>query len=276
MSIHRFTAAVLLGALGLAGSAFAQVKTWNFGDITTPGACTGNYSAGSNTNYGNTINCTQQPAGTIVDLKVSAYSSDATGGNYRTAGVNQNGTGSGFGVYNQTEGTGAGSPQHAMDNSTPGVDMLLLNFTSSEVLKQVTIGWSSSTDGDFQVLAWTGAANASLATVQASIVGKTASQLLTGGWSLITSVDGAANINTPDVNYAVNSGNVSSSYWLISAYNSAFGATSGFSTGADAVKVLGVMTNTPPSGGPSVPVPGTLALAGLGLAAAFGARRRSA
>jgi MYXO-CTERM domain-containing protein len=148
--------------------------------------------------------------------------------------------------------------------------MMLLSFTSAEILKQVTIGWSG-TDGDFQVLAWMGASNASLSTVQNSIVNQTAASMLTGGWSLVTTVNGAGNISTPDVNYAVNSGNVSSSYWLISAFNSAFGGT-GATTGADAIKVLAVATQGP---GQNVPLPNTLALAGLGLFAIARMRRRA-
>lgn len=260
--------AATLFSLALAGPAAAQTKTWNFGDQTAPGSC-GPIGTPS---FGNAVNCTQQPSGTVQDLTVRAYSSDATGSTYRTAALNYQGTGSGFGIYNQTEGLSALSPNHAMDNSTPGIDMMLLNFTSAEVLKQVTIGWSG-TDGDFQVLAWTGAANATLATVQNSISGKNAGQLLTGGWSLVTTVNGAGGISTPDVNYAVNASNQSSSYWLISAYNSAFGGSTIATTGTDAIKVLAVSTLATPSPGPGVPVPGTLALAGLGLFVVTRARR---
>lgn len=264
--------AATLCTLALAGPAAAQTKTWNFGDATAPGSC-----SLSGSTYGNVASCTQQPAGTVVDLNVRAYSSDGTSSTYRTAALNYWGTGSGFGVYNQTEGYSATSPQHAMDNSTPGIDMMLLNFTSAEILKQVTIGWSGA-DGDFQVLAWTGAANASLATVQSSISGKTASQLVGagGGWSLVTTVNGAGGISTPDVNYAVNAGNQSSSYWLISAYNSAFGGSTIATTGVDAIKVLAISTQGTPGSGSGVPLPGTLALAGLGLVAVTRARRQPA
>jgi hypothetical protein len=261
--------AIAFAGLALSSGAMAQVKTWNFGDTTNPGSCTGSYSAGSNTNYGNAINCTQQPSGTVVDLVARAYSSDGSSSTFRTAGVNQQGTGSGFGVYNQTEGTSAGSPNHAMDNSTPGIDMLLLQFSAAEILKRVTIGWSGS-DGDFQVLRWTGATNATATTVGNSIVGKQASALLgSGGWELVTTVDGAGGIDNPDVHYGVNSNNLSSSFWLITAYNSAFGGTS-LSTGNDAIKVLGVST------GMAVSAPGTLALAGLGLLGMGALRRRRA
>lgn len=262
--------AIAFAGLALSGGAMAQVKTWNFGDTSNPGSCTGSYSAGTSTNYGNAINCTQQPSGTVVDLVARAYSSDGTSSAYRTAGVNQQGVGSGFGVFNQTEGTGAGSPNHAMDNSTPGIDMMLLQFSAAEILKSVTIGWSGS-DGDFQVLRWTGASNATATTVGNSIVGKQASALLgAGGWELVTTVDGAANISTPDVSYGVNGSNLSSSFWLVTAYNSAFGGS--LSTGNDAIKVLGVTSGV----ATSVSAPGTLALAGLALVGMGALRRRRA
>ncbi len=274
-------AALALAGLSVSGGAFAQVKTWNFGDTSNPGACTGTYSSnsgatGTAVTYNNTISCTQQPAGTTPNLWARAYSSDGTNGAYRTAGINQQGTGSGFGIYNQTETVNStGAPNHAMDNSTPGVDMLLLQFSAAEILRRVTIGWSG-TDGDFQVLRWTGATTATAAEVSATIVGRQAGSLLaplntvnqTGGWELVSTIDGAANINTPDVAYSVNSLNRSSSYWLVTAYNSAFGATSGFSHGIDAIKVLGVSTG--------ISAPGTLALAGLGLLGMGVLRRRRA
>jgi hypothetical protein len=264
---QRLIPALAFATMGLlaAGSASAQVKTWTFGDTTNPGACTGTYNS-----YGNVINCTQQPSGTVVDLSARAYSSDNTGSTYRTAAINQQGTGSGFGVYNQTEGLSAGSPNHAADNSTPGVDMLMLQFTAAEILKSVTIGWSGS-DGDFQVLRWNGASNASLSTVNTSIIGKTATQLVSGGgWELVTLVNGAGGISTPDVSYSVNAGNLSSSYWLVSAYNSSFGG-SGATWGTDAIKVLGVTAGLPGQ----VSAPGTLALAGLGLVGLAFVRRRA-
>lgn len=259
-SLRLAFAALVIGS-AFAAPAMAQTKTWSFGDATSPGSCSIN-----NGSYGNVASCTQQPAGTVTDLTVRAYSSTGTGTVYETAALNYWGPDSGFGLYNQLEGTSVGSPNHSMDNSTSvgAIDMMLLSFTSAEILKSVTIGWSG-TDGDFQVLAYTGSAPFSTD----SIVGKTAAQMLTGGWSLVTTVNGAGNISTPDLNYAVNAGKVSSSYWLISAFNSAFGG-SGATTGVDAIKVLAVTTQ----GSTNVPLPNTLALAGLGLFAIARMRRR--
>lgn len=258
MSITRFAAVAAFAAgVAFAGSASAQVRTWNFGDTTTPGACTGTYST-----MGNTIGCSQQPAGATTTLNVTAWSTTGSGGTYAAAAVNQQGTASGFGVYNTVEGTSASSPDHSMDNSGTGIDALLLNFTgglSAQILKTVTLGWSGA-DGDFQVLRWGGVGAVT------SITGKSTAQLITDGWVLTSTVDGAGNISTPDVAYGVNGGNLASSSWLITAFNSAFGG--GGTTGIDAIKVLGVTT------GLAVPAPGTLALAALALVGMGVVRRR--
>lgn len=260
MSTARITlTAALVACVGFFGNASAQVRAWNFGDQSTPGACTGTFQT-----FGNTIGCTQQPSGTTVNLNVSAYSTTGASSAYQTAAVNYQGTGSGFGVANQVEGaTVTGAPDHSMDNNGGGIDMLLLSFTGigSQILKSVTIGWSGA-DGDFQVLRWGGAGAAS------TITGRTTAQLITDGWILTSTVDGAANISTPDVAYSVNNVNTSSSYWLITAFNSSFGG--GGSTGIDAIKVLGVTT------GIGVSSPGTLALSALALAGVAVVRRRNA
>jgi hypothetical protein len=266
---HRLSfAAVLAVGLLSAGAASAQSRVWNLGDITAPGSCPtggGTYSA----SFGNTLACSMQPAETTTSLTVSAYSNTGTGSTYATGAINYQGTGSGIGTYNQSEGlTGVGSPNHAIDNYGTGQDMVLLSFNAAEVLKSVKLGWggdSSTTayDSDFQVLRWTG----STAITSASITGKTSAQLLTAGWSLVTAVDGATYKGSTDQTFSVNTGNLSSSYWLISAYNSAFGGTA-YSTGADAFKLLEV------AAAGKVSTPGTLALAGLALLAMTQVRRR--
>jgi hypothetical protein len=256
--MHSLLTAAVVASAAFAGGASAQVRTWDFSDTTTPGACTGTYAV-----MGNTIGCTEQPSGSTVNLNVNAFSTTGTGSVYQTAAVNQQGAGLGFGIYNQIETTAAVSPDHAMDNNGTGIDMLLLNFTGigAQMLKSVTIGWSGA-DGDFQVLRWGGAGAAT------AVAGRTAAQLLTDGWVLTSTVDGVGGISTPDVTYGVNAGNATSSSWLITAFNSSFGA--GGSSGIDAIKVLGITT------GIAVSSPGTLALAGLAMIGLVSARRRRA
>lgn len=224
-------AAALIAGLSFAGAASAQVRNWNFGDTTAPGACSFN-----NTNYGNTMSCSEQPNGTVTTLTANGWSTTGTGGAYASTAINQWGTGSGVGMYNQIEGTSAGSPDHAADNNGSGIDMLQINFTSSQILKSVTIGWSGA-DGDYQVLRWAGAGAAT------SVNGRTAAQIISDGWQLVSTVDGAGNIANPDITTNLNTSNLSSSSWLITAFNSSFGG--GGSAGIDAIKILGVSTGLP-------------------------------
>lgn len=305
MSTKTLSALVAaLTTLAFVGPAAAQSRTWNFGDVTAGGSPAGSCASSATTStvnnvtttnvgtsgssnssgstlsaFGNFWNCSEQGVGGATTLSVQAYSTTnnssgvqqntGTGTHYATAAVNYHGTGSGIGVANRVEGaTVTGEPNHAMDNSTPGVDLLQLNFTSAQVLKSVKLGWAGD-DGDFQILAWTGTGAAT------SIVGKSAGDLIAsgGGWTLVATVNGTG---TDGVEYKAGTDwntnlSVSSSYWLISAFNSGFGGSAPTS-GIDAMKVVSVGTDAPGA----VPIPGTLALAGLGMLMAAGARRRKA
>ncbi len=83
-SLRLVFAALVIGS-AFAAPAMAQTKTWSFGDATSPGSCSIN-----NGSYGNLASCTQQPAGTVTDLTVRAYSSTGTGTVYETAALNLN------------------------------------------------------------------------------------------------------------------------------------------------------------------------------------------
>ncbi|GAB4256777.1 MAG: hypothetical protein Kow0065_05700 [Methylomicrobium sp.] len=119
------------------------------------------------------------------------------------------------------------------------------------MLNSITIGWKSN-DADISVLAYTGSG------APASLIGTTASSLLTAGWQLIGHY---ANL-VVDTAKAINTTGVSSSYWLISAYNTAFGSTgNGFDTKNDYFKIekIGGERKTPNTP-PSVPEPSILLL----------------
>lgn len=270
-----------VAGLAVAGSASAQTRTYNFADrsITAAptGGCntsltaTGAFGSGS---FGNSIVCQQEgntntTAGQQT-LTVSAWSSDGSGATYRNAAVNDQG-GNGFGVFNQSEGLSAAPPAHAADNATPGVDLWQLNFSTAQALRSVTLGWTG-VDGDFQVLRWGGSGAAT------SVNGRTALQLISDGWQLMSTGVGSNNVfdglSTGDTNqtFNFNSGNLTSTSWLISAYNSAWTGT-GSTHGTDEIKIFGVTTMNPGTG--TVSAPGTLALAGLGLLGAAFLRRRA-
>lgn len=274
----RHLSALSLAVVGLlaAGAASAQTRTYNLNDRSPAGAClatTGTLSTtatGSTT--GNVIGCQESGSSGANTLSITGWSSDGSSSTYRTGAVNDQ-SGNGLGMANQTEYSSGstGSPQHAADNATPGgADLFLLNFTTAQALKSVTLGWTYA-DGDFQVLRWTGGGAVS------SIAGKSAATLLSDGWVLMGGVQDAygsgTGYDTDQTFSSFNSGDLTSSSWIISAFNSNLGGSS--TSGVDAFKLLGVSSKTV-GGSSTVSAPGTLALAGLGLIGAGFLRRRKA
>lgn len=271
--------ALAAAGLAVAGSASAQTRTYSFTDRSVAGSPAGgcNTSLTATTgfgtgSFGNAILCQQAGNSSTTlgseNLTVKAWSSDGTSSTYRSAAVNDQG-GSGFGIFNQTETLGAGSPSHSGDNNTPGVDLWQLTFSAAEALKSITLGWAG-VDGDFQVLRWGGAGAAT------SVSGRSAAQLLTDGWVLMQSGVGTdtvfnGNYTEPQL-FNFNTGNLTSTSWLISAYNSSWAGT-GWTAGADEIKLQSIGTLRPTT---TVSSPGTLALASLGLLGAAFLRRRNA
>lgn len=204
---------------------------------------------------------------------------------------------------NQDAGEGA-QPEHAFDNQGR-TDAALFSFGTSTALSQVTFGWSQ-TDLDFTVLAWTGDGaptaanfavtntnNAAVAGAQSMVAGssgissKAGTNMVsgaTGGWALIGNYAATVGSSAPvSINTGVKAttglaggmaGNnqssvVSSSYWLIMAYNSAFGTGTNLSMGNDYFKLQSVSGN-------AVSEPGAFALTLLALGGVAFARRRRA
>ncbi|GAA5178104.1 hypothetical protein GCM10025771_16720 [Niveibacterium umoris] len=160
------------------------------------------------------------------------------------------------------------APEHAIDNDQR-YDSVLLNFGTSVKLNSLSIGWKG-TDSDMTVLAYTGTGTCvATSTCSATLAGKKYSDLTNSGWSLIGHyADVALNAVT-----GINGGNVSSSYWLIGAFNPLVGgSTTGFdSFRNDAIKLKSIAADVPGK----VPEPASLLLVGLGLAAAARFSRRA-
>lgn len=305
--IARLSAVALTLGAALAGTASAQ-STWNLvANGNTGGACAQNVSNANN--FGNSWSCSGSgDAGTSVTA--SAYSTQSGVRNsttsdqyinsatqYANAYMSSQGT-SGFGVANRTEGLGAGSPDHAVDNNPTGTyDMVVLNFGMDVILSQVGIGWSSnSTGADLTIMRWTGA-GAPTATSASSDSGGTGA-LLRSGWSLVSSLadvlaDGSYTYGGQARNtYATEA----SSWWMISAFNTTLNGSTCYKDnsgntvtegqyqnnrykcddGDDAFKLNWLKTTVAaPPPPPGVPEPGTLALAGVALLGITAARRRA-
>lgn len=214
-------------------------------------------------------------------------------------GTNESGTGSNHAFDSVTSGCGTGSGASggtvALSTASSGcggsVEALFLSFGTAKInLSNIGIGFNGG-DADISVWAWTGAGDASVTATTAkgsTTTGGTTAAALTG-WTLVSNHDFGAGIGSQNT-----SGTLYSSYFLITTY---FGAASGgLTAGNDAFKLdsftasacVGTLTGgtsgtagtsgagngatcTPSTG---TPEPGSLALAGVALAGAYGIRRR--
>lgn len=280
--------ALVLGA-ALPGIASAQ-STWT---LISGSGCTQN---GANSgNFGNSWGCTGSGnAGTTATAW--AYSNQAgssgagtlqsvSGTQYANAYMSSQGT-SGFGAANRTEGLGAQSPDHAVDNMTTAgsFDSIVLNFNTSVILSQIGVGWTYYSSGaDISVYRWTGSGAPDSGT--AAVTTGSNKALSTTGWTLVSSladVVGGTNRNTY--------GTTGSSWWMISAFNSTLGGSSCYTNNSGGTTAAGVngkcdngddafklnfLKTTTPSGGGGVPEPGSIALVAAGLLAATAARKRA-
>lgn len=175
----------------------------------------------------------------------------------------------GLGVQTGSES----NPQHATDNSG-SYEAVALQFSQAIALTDVSIGWYSN-DSDLSILAYTGVGVPTMSTTWAGLTGPG------GGWTLLghyANVHNQPGDSTSLRNDAVNRPAViTSSYWLIAAYNPLVGSgtvynSGGIGTGApDYVKINGVAGFVPST---SVPEPSVLALLGVGLLGFAGRFRR--
>lgn len=171
-------------------------------------------------------------------------------------------SGSGLGVTNRDNESG--SPDHSMDNHAD-FDFILFDFSSvagqTFSMETVDVGWTYTGDSDLSVLAYLGD------NPPPTVAQQTFGGLLGDGWSLVSQM----NEQGTGLKTVQNPAAVSSSWWIVSAYNPAFGGnTSGLDTGDDKVKIAGLKgffeeTQNGGGGTPGIPEPSSLLLLGLGL-----------
>lgn len=267
----------LLVGLGLASSAQAA---WLLDLTDTNGGLT---NVGSNS------------GGPILKSVTGAYiangASDVGFGSGATWAANNltNYSGNGQGMSTGAESV---APTHALDNNG-NTEAVLLNFNSSVVLKEIGLGYTSigsatTVNGNLQVdvslFRWTGIGVPN-GTPAGNLVGLGGATM--AGWQLVGNY-GDLVYDTSSAYNLVNTANLGSSWWLISAYNSGFASSgvtetrAGLDNGNDYFKLFAVAGTSCAGAGtpcgalpPGVPEPGSLALVAIGLVGALSVRRRT-
>jgi hypothetical protein len=186
----------------------------------------------------------------------------------------------GGGLGNSSDGSA--TPNHATDNAGINTEAVLMQFGASVTLKTITTGYVYG-DSDFSVFRWTGAGSPTSSAMATTMTGLTAAGTASvGGWELVGNYDGTATAGSS----TINASNVSSSWWLVSAYNYAFGSacancsTTGGTVdqGNDFFKLLSVAASATAgtAQGSGVPEPTSLALVAVAGLGALASRRRKA
>ncbi|OAI14035.1 hypothetical protein A1359_01110 [Methylomonas lenta] len=185
---------------------------------------------GSGQNYGSQHTFSGSSGAGSVSVSAFSTTLDSSGDKFETGTLGS--WSGGIGVQSQEDGSFGSSPHHAFDNDGganttsdegPGgdVDAAIFAFDQSVSLTSLSIGWDGTNpdyDADISVLAYTGSGG------PASILGKTFTQLLSSGWQLIGNYSELDHPSNPTA--SINASNVSSSYWLVSAYTSCANANS--------------------------------------------------
>ena len=258
-----------LGAIGVAAAGFSVPAS---AVVTTYNLVTG-CSTSSTTAYNNTQSC----GGVAVTGWANTGTPVTTGNELDSARIVVYGGGLGTTNKDGPGGPGDGldaneqdslAPEHAMDNNQRK-DSMLLSFGTAVKLTDVQIGYTSG-DSDLTILAFGSGSCAG------SVAGKTYSQLLSCGWSLVSHLMNVPQQTGTSFTSIGNTGNLTSQYWLISTYisdlaNSAKNVGGSADSTYDHVKLLAVKGD--PNG--KVPEPGTAALLGIAAIGFWRLRRKA-
>jgi hypothetical protein len=250
---NRLAQMMVTMALLTSGTSALALSTWNL-DSGCPSSGSG--TALTSTNCGAGLN--------LSGWSTSNGTASTSGTTFASAAVYDWGS-YGLGVVNAYEIASNVGP-HATDN-VYGTDAILLSFSSAVNLTNVKVGWTGTTntgtDSDFSVLAYTGSGTGAVGGTTLTGTAST-STLLTSGWQVV----GNYGNSVDNANVAISS-QLYSHYWLVSAYNSAFGTGTTLNVGNDYFKLLSVAGNTQ-----NVPEPGSLVLLGVGLIGVVASRRQ--
>jgi len=251
------------------------------------------------TGYGNNVSNTTQTQGgvsaTVQGWADSGYSGDVGNKLYQGNVYAYSG---GLGMQWKSPNGSSESlyaPEHTIDNcgnwtsygctaNTPE-DFVLFKFDSAVSLKSVGVGWWYQ-DSDLTILAYTGSGAPDLTKNTYSYTdaaGGSSVGLVNDGWSFIGDYYNVANNYSQTCNSSpcptanVNPNGVTSSYWLVGAYNSRVTPGQTGDQNNDFFKICAITVGQP-SGGqnppPGAPEPGTMALLGLTVPMVAWSRRR--
>lgn len=264
--------ALAIGALVFPAAGFAAT-TWNSDIQCTTGGIVSSCGATDPTLFGASNASSGMAAGGAGNAKFAA------------ASVYDWGT-AGLGVVNPFESASDTGP-HAIDNKY-GTDAIFLKFSGLVNLSGLSIGFNGTdncsssiggcvnsgyNDSDLSVFAWVGGSSAALAAPDITKIGPVGlTTTATSGWQLIGNY---ADVGGNTGNAQALTSTIFSSYWLVSAYNTNYGATNSNSRAGSALdnnfndqfKLLTVTYDS------KVPEPSGLALLALALLALFATRR---